>query len=248
MRSTEIAVKICGLRSPEQIDWVRASGASLAGLVFAESRRRVTVADAQTIVAAARSTNVALADVPRAAEGPTPLPGAEKTLQVVGVFARQSADDVARVATACQLDFVQLSGHEAPAVTADLAGRGLRVIVVVHVAETMSRHDILADVNSHVAAGAEMILLDTASAQGGGSGLTFDWRIACQVIASTATPVLLAGGLTPGNVAEAVRMAQPWGVDVSSGVETDGVKDRALIGAFVQAARKRALVAERGAG
>ena len=77
--------------------------------------------------------------------------------------------------------------------------------------------------------------LDTKSAAGGGSGKTFDWSIAALI--APQHPFLMAGGLDPDNVARAIAQVAPWGVDVSSGVETDGVKDPAKIQAFLFAAR-----------
>jgi phosphoribosylanthranilate isomerase len=78
-------------------------------------------------------------------------------------------------------------------------------------------------------------LLDTKSAEGGGSGETFDWSIAAAI--APQHDFLMAGGLDPDNVARAIAQVQPWGVDVSSGVEAEGVKDPAKIQAFLSAAR-----------
>ena len=220
-------VKICGLRAPEQIVWARQSGAALAGLVFAPSRRRVTIAEAQAIAAANRLPREGTQDLD--ATGTPPL--------LVGVFVDAPAEEIAYIAAACNLDFVQLSGHETPDQCAMLVGRGLRVIKTLHIGPDAAAPAVLADLTRHAGAGAAMILLDTATAQGGGSGRPFDWTIARDVVAAAAVPVLLAGGLTPHNVAAAVDMAQPYGVDVSSGVETDGAKDRAKMMRFVQAAR-----------
>jgi phosphoribosylanthranilate isomerase len=81
-----------------------------------------------------------------------------------------------------------------------------------------------------------MVLLDTAvSGQLGGTGTRFDWGVGRRV--AEAMPVMLAGGLTPENVAEAIRTVHPWGVDVSTGVETDGVKDPDKIAAFIREVR-----------
>ncbi len=219
-------VKIWGLRAPEQVTWVRQSGADLAGLVFAPSRRRVSIAEAQAIAAA----NCCPRDgAPDMGAGTPPL--------LVGVFVDAPPDEIAHIAAACGLDFVQLSGHETPDQCAALVGRGLRVIKTLHIGPDAAAPAVLADLTHHAQAGAAMILLDTATAQGGGSGQPFDWTIARDVVAAAAVPVLLAGGLTLCNVAAAVAMVQPFGVDISSGVETDGAKDRVKMMRFVQAAR-----------
>jgi len=83
---------------------------------------------------------------------------------------------------------------------------------------------------------ARAVMLDTASATArGGTGESFNWSVAAEV--GERLPVMLAGGLTPGNVAEAIEHARPWAVDVSSGVETDGQKDIEKIRAFIKAAK-----------
>jgi phosphoribosylanthranilate isomerase len=86
---------------------------------------------------------------------------------------------------------------------------------------------------------AEVILLDSPSPLHGGSGTTFDWSFAARAVARwPALSIMLAGGLTPGNVASAISTVRPWGVDVASGVESaPGVKDPDMVHAFVRAAR-----------
>src|SRR6185312_10686425 len=84
---------------------------------------------------------------------------------------------------------------------------------------------------------ASAYLLDSWSPQGGGSGKTADWEIAADIIRRAPGPVLLAGGLEPDNVGEAIRQTTPWGVDVSSGIEQGGWKDSARMQAFAAAVR-----------
>ena len=246
-------VKICGCRSVEQALAAAAAGADFVGLVFAESRRRVDPEEASEIV---RALGTPLRE--REMESPPALYRAEsgdlpdrqaglrawfehgaaalerllarKRPLTVGVFANSDPDEVNEVVDECGVDLIQLSGGE-PWGACLLANR--QVIKVVHVGAGDGVESTLArlEVGSAMAA-----LLDRAG-DGffGGSGQTLDWRVAAGVAA--ALPVWLAGGLSPENGAEAVAMVRPWCVDVSSGVETDGVKDAAKIRAFVKAAK-----------
>ncbi len=209
-------VKICGVRTVEQARVAAEAGAGMVGLLFAESKRRVTVEEARAITSARY----------------------ERRPRFVGVFVNEDPAAMARIAGAARLDLAQLSGGE----TAEAcAGLRMPYTKVVHVREGMTARDVL-----HIATGydgAAAIVLDTAGTAGtdgatrwGGTGMTLDWRVAAEVVRGLDRPVALAGGLRPDNVAAAIGAVRPWGVDVSSGVETDGVKDEAKIRAFVAAA------------
>jgi len=151
--------------------------------------------------------------------------------ELVGVFVNEEPAAMVEVAELVGLDRVQLSGDE-PAELNGLVGRPVARTVHVDAATT-------ADEIAARAAGAALIHLDTKrTGQYGGTGQRFDWTIARA--AGGLGPVLLAGGLDATNVASAIGAAAPWGVDVSSGVETDGVKDPAKIAAFVRAVRESA--------
>ena len=114
------------------------------------------------------------------------------------------------------------------------------VIRVLHVAPGCRADSLCEQVERAETAlpgGGLLHLLDTGgTVVAGGTGCTFDWSIARKV--AVRYPVMVAGGLTPDNVAELVRSVRPYGVDVSSGVERDGIKDTELIRAFVAAARR----------
>ena len=97
------------------------------------------------------------------------------------------------------------------------------------------RVDTAADVAAAEASGADLVLLDAGE---GGTGETFDWSL----LAGIRRPYFLAGGLHPGNVGQAVRRLHPFGVDVSSGIETDGKKDPAKMEAFVRAVREEEMI------
>ncbi|MBE0607742.1 MAG: phosphoribosylanthranilate isomerase [Dehalococcoidia bacterium] len=238
-------VKICGLRDAATATETAKAGADFIGLMFAESKRRVTPQECYDIVEAikggraqgreasfdgpvrgevsARSWFGAWADaIEQSAARSRPL--------IVGVFAGMTADEVNDIADAAGLDLVQLSGGEDD----DFVRRVVRpVIRAVHVHEGMTAENVEARFAPGTPAG---LLLDKGSTAAlGGTGQAFDWSVAGEI--SPRTPFLLAGGLTPENVAEAITVSEPWGVDVSSGVETDGAKDIEKIRAFIRAAK-----------
>ena len=206
-------MKICGLRSPDAVAAAVGAGAAYLGFVFfPRSPRHVTLAEAAALAV----------EVP---------PGVAKVALVV------DADDAALEAlvAAVPVDMIQLHGNESPErVRAVRARFGLPVMKAVGIAgpEDLEKIETYARV-------ADQLLVDAKPPKGadlpGGNGLAFDWRL----LAGRRWPVpwMLAGGLTPGNVAEAVRLTGARQVDVSSGVESaPGVKDERLIRAFVEAA------------
>ena len=239
-------VKICGNRTPEDVRAAAAAGADFVGMVFARSSRQVDVEEAQAMVRALggplASHELALPPqtitharhdvetwfqhgtqvLARYLEAKRPL--------TVGVFADQSIDEVNEIAEETGIDLVQLSGNES---WEDCLLVTKQVIQVVHVSPIDSPSDPM----EHVQPGFALVLmLDAAHGPyRGGGGMPFDWEVARRV--AERVPVMLAGGLNPENVAEAVRLVQPWIVDVSSGTETDGRKDHARVRAFIDALR-----------
>lgn len=209
----DIRVKICGLRTEADMVAVAESGAAYAGLVFfAKSPRNLTIPEARALAQAA----------------PT---GLAKVGLVV------DADDATLDAILAQvpLDMLQLHGHESPDRVAEVRARyGLPVMKAVGVAEEA---DLAAVFDYSLVA--DQILIDAKPPKGaalpGGNGLSFDWRLVAR--RRWLKPWMLAGGLTPDNVATAIRLTNARQVDVSSGVESaPGVKDHAKIRAFVAAA------------
>lgn len=207
-----VRVKVCGLTRPSDIDALVQANAAYAGLVFfPPSPRAVTAAQARAVALAAP-------------------PG----LARVGLFVDAEDDFLAQILADVPLDMIQLHGHETPARVAEVRARfGLPVIKAVGVAGPQD----LAMLDCHAGV-ADMLLVDAKPPKGavlpGGNGLAFDWRL----IAGRRWPVpwLLAGGLTPDNVAEALRLTGARQVDVSSGVESaPGVKDAGRVAAFARA-------------
>lgn len=208
-----IRVKICGLTEPSAIAAAVAAGAAYLGFVFfPKSPRNLTIAQARAL----------------ALEVPV---GVAKVALVV------DADDatIGAILDQVPIDMLQLHGHESPDRVAQVRARfGLPVMKAVGIAEAADLDRLPA-----YEAVADQILVDAKAPKGaalpGGNGLAFDWRL----IAGRTwdKPWVLAGGLTPDNVAAAVRLTGARQVDVSSGVESaPGVKDGALIRAFVAAA------------
>ena len=209
--------KICGLRDSASALVAAECGASFLGFAFVEGVRRQLLPE--------RGARI-ISDFRASTDGNTP--------GIVGLFANQSADFVNRVAGECGLDYAQLCGDEPPEMWDRLDVQVIRQIKV--------REDLPRDVSLDLAlrqaaealdAGHHVVLDKHQSGALGGTGTAFDWHLARDIARDRR--VLLAGGLTPDNVREAIDTARPWGVDVSTGVETDGQKDPAKIRAFAAA-------------
>lgn len=210
-------VKICGLMEAEHALLAARAGADFVGVVFASSKRQVTPEQALLVVHAIHN-----------------MP--ERPM-VVGVFANLEAGEVNRIAARCQLDMVQLSGDESWQYCRDI---DYPIIKVLHVSPTQKAERVMNQIEEGGKARLKykpVFLLDSKHGNAyGGTGVTFDWRLAEEVAASF--PVIVAGGLTPDNVGQLVRKVNPWGVDVSSGVESDGRKDNEKIEAFIKVVRE----------
>jgi len=146
----------------------------------------------------------------------------------VGVFVDARPEDVARAAETARLDIVQLHGREHPD---RFRAPGRRVWLVRRLTE--------APIAENGGGAPDAYVLDSASAdRPGGTGIALDWSAAAASVRAADRPVVLAGGLTPDNVAAALRQVRPWGADVSSGVESEpGRKDRARMMEFVRQCR-----------
>jgi phosphoribosylanthranilate isomerase len=210
-----IAIKFCGLSRLGDITAAAHAGARYVGFVhFEKSPRHVSISEMAALAVA------------------VPAGLAKVALTV-------NADDALldAILAMVPLDMLQLHGNEPPARVAEVKARyGLPVMKAVGVAEAGD----LAAIDAYAPV-ADQLLIDAKPPKGanlpGGNGLAFDWRLLAGRKYWT-KPWMLAGGLTPGNVAEAVQLTGAWQVDVSSGVESaPGVKDAGLIRAFADALR-----------
>ena len=211
-------VKICSVQEAEHILAAAEAGANFVGLNFVPGvRRRLPEDKAREMVQAFRDRYNRT--------GP----------KLVGIFVDQPLDEVDRILQECDLDMAQLSGHESLEYAKQVTKP---VIKAVHVPAEKPAGEVVASLRPLLAelesAGILPLLHPDVGAALGGTGAALDWEIARVLVGDQR--FLLAGGLDPENVAQAVRQVQPWGVDVSSGVETAGIKDVEKIEAFVQRA------------
>mgnify|MGYP004653926419 FL=1 len=226
-------IKMCGLRNLEDIEAVNEWKPDYAGFVFAPESRRYVTAE-------------------QAAELKDHL---DPRIQAVGVFVDEAPERVAALLNQGVIELAQLHGSEDEEYLVRL--RELTLKPVIQAFRILSREDVVRAMKSS----ADEILLDS----GAGTGSTFNWEVLrmesgydraidaekdgerafCtkrnrekSLYAEETRPYFLAGGLNPQNVTEAIRQIHPYAVDVSSGIETDGSKDREKIAAFVTAVRK----------
>lgn len=201
-------IKICGITREDDLDAVVAAGADALGFVFYAPSPRYVAAE-------------------RAAELVARVPAFVKT---VGLFVNAAPEAVATVLDQVPLDLLQFHGDEAPGYCAAFRRPWIKA------ARVKPGLDLLEYARAFSgAAGISGLLLDAHVEGYGGGGQTFDWSL---IPPGLPLPVILSGGLHPGNVAEAVRRVRPWAVDVSSGVEAArGVKDMRKIIEFIAGVR-----------
>jgi phosphoribosylanthranilate isomerase len=207
-------IKICGLRTVEHAVVAANAGADYLGLIFAPGRRQISIDTAAAIAAAVRRVDTPSGQAPA----------------LVGVFVNETPARIVAIAGQCGLHALQLSGDERTDVLPALAGWAVFKAVRLNGSSSeQGWFDTPPDTTA--------ILLVDAHVPGvyGGAGVVGDWERAA--LLARERPVVLAGGLTSANVIDAIRHVRPWGVDVSSGVESDGLKDSAKIHAFIAAVR-----------
>ena len=218
-------VKICGIRDLEAARAAAEAGADFIGLVFVPERhRRLEPEAAGAIVAGLKDSS--------AKSSLDSLPS------VVGLFADQPLEEVNRTIDACGLDLAQLCGTESLDYCQQIHAPVIKVLHIPDSSSSQAQTGELAErIKSHRDAGNLVTLDRLVDGLQGGTGEGFDWTIAAH-LSRLGNSFLLAGGLSPENVAQAVATVRPWGVDVSSGVETEGVKDHEKIRQFIFIAKQ----------
>ncbi|MFC1915518.1 phosphoribosylanthranilate isomerase [Chloroflexota bacterium] len=210
-------VKICGIKEEVYALAAAEAGTDFIGVVFAPSQRQITPVKAEKIAATVKESGAAT--------------------EVVGVFVNMPAPEVNKIAGFCHLDWVQLSGDESWEYCGDIAKPIIKAIRVNKRQSPQEIATILTGGESILTNRKHVYLLDSqVKGKYGGTGKVFKWSLARQ--AAEQFPVIIAGGITPENVTRAIKLATPWGVDVSSGVEVGGVKHIARIRALIEAVRR----------
>ncbi len=207
-------VKICGVTLADDAARIASAGADFIGLNFwPKSKRYLAPERAPILASVVRSTG---------------------TSKLVGVFVDPEIDEIQEITASVDLDIIQLHGDETPEQVKQISRAVYRPVwkaLSIASARDLEALDVWP---------AEALLLDAPTPGRGGSGATFDWQLARE--ARERYPrinIVLAGGLTPENVAGAIGTVEPWAVDVASGVEAaPGVKDAAKLQAFIGAARR----------
>lgn len=213
-------IKICGTTNLDDAQAAVEVGAEALGFVFAPSPRRISPREAARIIAA--------------------LPPA---VEKIGVFVNQSAELLLETVRTAGLTGVQLHGEEDGKFARQLREKRaqLRIIKTVSMREAGEGSGKALAIATQPEAGFDALLLDSGgNGKRGGTGAVFDWQQAAPMARLLARKfrLIIAGGLRPDNVGKALRLFQPWGLDVVSGVEeTPGKKDRAKLQAFVAAVR-----------
>ena len=204
-------VKMCGISKVETIPAVVEAKPDYMGLVFAPSKRQVTVEQAKMLVEALHKQCKEQNNM--------------VSIKTVGVFVNETLDNLVTIANEANLDVVQLHGDEDEAFIQSLKERtNVEVWKAVQIRSA-------ADVEKWIDSSADMLLFDAYHKdERGGTGEVFDWSS----LDAFERPFMLAGGIDSTNVARAIRTVRPYGIDISSGIETNGVKDDEKITAFTK--------------
>ena len=212
-----VKVKICGFTNTEDLRVACKLGVDMVGTIveIPKSPRRVTIDQAKQILAVA-----------------------SKGVDKVAVAMPKNLGEVERIARELRPDYIQSHITFPTDEFLKLRKRfGIKLISVIAISQEIENQEIMSRA-VEAARIADFLMLDTKGPSGGGTGLTHDWGLSRRIRDAVGKPMFLAGGLNPSNVKEAIRLVQPYGVDVSTGVESSpGKKDARLMREFIAAAK-----------
>lgn len=225
-------VKMCGISKVETIPAVVEAKPDYMGLVFAPSKRQVTVDQAKTLVEELYKQYASRYNSGAGQSNDDVEQSNNDEIKTVGVFVNETLETLVKIATEVNLDAVQLHGDEDEAFIQSLKERtNVEVWKAVQIRSA-------ADAEAWIDSSADMLLFDAYHKdERGGTGEVFDWSC----LDEFERPFMLAGGIDSTNVARAIRTVRPYGIDISSGIETDGVKDDEKITAFTKLVRTIAM-------
>ena len=227
-------VKMCGISNVETIPAIIDAKPDYMGLVFAPSKRQVTVEQAKTLVEELYKQNVVgnNSEVEQTEPVTSLDTASSETIKTVGVFVNETVENLLKIAEEVKLDVIQLHGDEDESFIQILKEQSnVEVWKAVQVRSA-------ADAEKWIDSSADMLLFDAYHKdERGGTGEVFDWSS----LDEFERPFMLAGGIDSTNVARAIRTVRPYGIDISSGIETEGVKDNEKMKAFTNIVRTIAL-------
>ena len=227
-------VKMCGISNVETIPAIIDAKPDYMGLVFAPSKRQVTVEQAKTLVEELYKQNVVgnNSEVEQTEPVTSLDTASSETIKTVGVFVNETVENLLKIAEEVKLDVIQLHGDEDESFIQILKEQSnVEVWKAVQVRSA-------ADAEKWIDSSADMLLFDAYHKdERGGTGEVFDWSS----LDEFDRPFMLAGGIDSTNVARAIRTVRPYGIDISSCIETEGVKDNEKIKAFTNIVRTIAL-------
>jgi len=190
-------VKICGIKTKEDLMASQKYGADAAGFMFAESKRQISPSEAEALINSCQTT-----------------------LKKVGVFVNESSEKINEISKQCSLDLVQLHGEEPPSLINKIDLPVIKAFRIKQESDLIALEKYLDHSGQANAKACEYFLLDTfVAGKKGGTGKIFDWKLGYK--AKKYGKIIIAGGLNPKNVDSAISQARCFGVDVSSGVEYD---------------------------
>ena len=208
MRSTETKVKICGVKDTNILKKINDLKIDYLGINFIENSKRYI----ENEIAIKISEELKLSS---------------KKINLVGLFQDHDIKLVNKTIDLINLDFVQLCGKES---TEYVKAINSKTIKVIHIKESDSVQDVGSKIKFYLAV-CDYIILDTYSKNSsGGTGKVFNWKKYSSLFSKN---IFVAGGLNPNNISEIISIYKPWGVDVSSGVESNGIKDFNKIRKFI---------------